>query len=100
MANNPRGNPKLTKGVVLNPHGRPKGTLNKRSEKWNQLCDYLLDDGIDRLQNAMSGLEPKEFIDAYVKILAYIKPKLQSVDTNSTEGIKIIIQNETNDEQS
>jgi hypothetical protein len=94
MGNNQRGNPKLVKGVVLNPHGRPKGTLNKRSEKWNQLCDYLLDDGIDRLQVAMSGLEPKEFIDAYVKILAYIKPKLQSVDTNSSEGIKIIIQNE------
>lgn len=94
MSNSPRGNPKLKKGVVLNPAGRPAGSLNKRSEKWLELCNYLLDDGIDKLQAAMATLEPKEFIDAYVKILCYIKPKLQSVDTNSSEGIKIIIQNE------
>ena len=91
------GNPKLVKGVSLNPAGRPKGAVNKRTEKWHQLCDYLLDEGTERLMNALESLEPKEFVDAYTKILCYIKPKLASVDQNSSEGIRIIITDELND---
>lgn len=89
------GNPMLKKGVSLNPNGRPKGAINKRTEKWLQLCDYLMDEGIERLVVALDKLEPKEFVDAYAKILCYIKPKLSSVDANMQgSGLQIIIKNE------
>ena len=104
MANNEKpkkraGNPKLVKGVSLNPAGRPKGCINKRTEKWHQLCDYLLDEGTERLMNALENLEPKEFVDAYTKILCYIKPKLSSVDANMQgNGLQIVIKNELEDD--
>lgn len=89
------GNPNMKPGVSLNPAGRPKGSINKRTEKWLQLCDYLMDEGIERLMNAMNTLEPKEYVEAYTKILNYIKPKLSSVDSSiSGDGLKIIIKNE------
>lgn len=91
------GNPRFVKGVSGNPKGRVKGSKNKKTEKWMELCDYLMDDGIGRLMDAMGKLEPKEFVDAYSKILNYIKPKLSSVDQNSSEGIRIIITDELND---
>lgn len=89
-----RGNPKLVKGVSGNPAGRPKGAISKTTQKWNQLCDYLMDDGIERLMNALDTLEPKEYVEAYTKILNYIKPKLQSVDANQTTSMRIVIENE------
>ena len=89
-----RGNPKLVKGVSGNPNGRPKGAISKTTQKWNQLCDYLMDDGIERLMNALDTLEPKEYVEAYTKILNYIKPKLQSVDANQTTSMRIVIENE------
>jgi hypothetical protein len=96
----PRGNPALKKGVVMNPAGRPKGAVNVKTEKWFELCNYLMSEGTERLMQVMGELDNKEFVEAYCKILNYIKPKLSNVDTNSTEGIKIVIINETlhNDE--
>lgn len=93
------GNPNLKKGVSLNPNGRPKGAVNKKTEKWHQLANYLLDEGTERLMKALDQLEAKEFVDAYTKILCYIKPKLSSVDANMNgEGLKIIIKNELEDD--
>ena len=93
------GNPNMKPGVSLNPAGRPKGSINKRTEKWLQLCDYLMDPGIDKLMNALDALDPKEYVEAYTKILNYIKPKLSSVDSSiSGEGLKIIIKNELEDD--
>lgn len=90
------GNP-AWKGKSGNPKGRTPGSKNVKTQKWHQLCDYLLDEGTERLMKAMEQLEPKEFVDAYAKILVYIKPKLASVDQNSSEGIRIIITDELND---
>ena len=89
-----RGNPKLVKGVSGNPNGRPKGAISKTTQKWNQLCDYLLDEGTERLMLALEQLEPKEFADAYTRILSFIKPKLNSVDSNQTTQMRIVIENE------
>jgi len=93
---NAKGNPNW-KGKSGNPAGRKKGVVSVKMQKWHMLADYLMDEGMDRLLNAMEQLEPKEFVDAYSKILNYIKPKLSSVDQNSTEGIRIIITNELDD---
>lgn len=90
---NKAGNPNW-KGKSGNPKGRPTGAVNKKTEKWHELCDYLLDEGTERLMRALEQLEPKEFVDAYSKILNYIKPKLQSVEANQTTAMKIVIQNE------
>ena len=90
---NKRGNPNW-KGKSGNPNGRKKGAINVKTEKWHQLCDYLLDEGTERLMLALEQLEPKEFCDAYVRILNYIKPKLNSVEGNQTTQMKIVIENE------
>jgi hypothetical protein len=90
---NKRGNPNW-KGKSGNPEGRKKGSINVKTEKWHELCDYLLDEGTERLMRALEQLEPKEFVDAYSKILNYIKPKLQSVEGNQTTQMKIVIENE------
>src|SRR5215207_7998665 len=39
----PRGNPNLTKGVILNPHGRPPGSKNKLSRSVKETIQRVAD---------------------------------------------------------
>ena len=39
----PRGNPNLTKGVILNPHGRPPGSKNKFSRSVKEIIQRVAD---------------------------------------------------------
>lgn len=68
---------KFEKGKSGNPKGRPKGTKNKRGEIVDALA-RLVDDNLQRLQNDLDELEPRERVRAITGLMAYVVPKLQA----------------------
>ena len=70
--------------------GKEKGTPNKKTMLLDTFCQDIVEGGIDRFKEAMDTLSeknPKMFVDAYLTLLEYVKPKLARHDTTvDTKG--------------
>lgn len=63
-----------------NPAGRPKGASNKEVKELRERVKQLLDSTFDQVVEDMAELEPKERIQAYIKLLEFALPRLKSID--------------------
>ena len=64
--------------------GRPKGAVNKGTEKIRQTIAKLTDQKFHHLETAFESLReenPAKYLELYLKLLEYTTPKLRSVDT-------------------
>ena len=75
---------KFEKGISGNPSGRPVGSRNKASGRLRELITDFLEQRFNGVVNDFEELEPKERVKAYLDLLQYGVPKLQSV-SNSVE---------------
>ena len=75
MANNPNVLANL-KPFKKGEGGRPKGTKNKATEAWHLLKDDIINVHTERFNSVLMSLDNDKFIDTYLKILEYFKPKL------------------------
>ena len=62
--------------------GRQKGTPNKATAVSKELIADILSDYYDtgKLRDDMKALEPKERVDAMIKLASFVVPKPQAVD--------------------
>lgn len=63
-----------------NPKGRPKGKSNKDVKELRDRVKQLLDATFDQVVEDMAELEPKDRVNAYMKLLEFSLPKLKSID--------------------
>ena len=65
--------------------GRTKGTLNRTTAETKELLQKIVSNELDNISDLLAKLEPKERIDAVIKLLPYIVPKQSeiAVDTNN-----------------
>ena len=66
-----------------NPAGRPKGAPNKKNEQWLLLHESITGTHTERFNEILAGLamtEPEKFLDTYLRILEYFKPRLQRAE--------------------
>lgn len=66
-------------GQSGNPRGRAKGIGNKKTEALREAIQTILDNNIDRVQEDLEQLEPKDRLMFLDKLLAYALPKMQSI---------------------
>lgn len=71
--------------------GREPGTPNKLTGDMREKLQSLLNDNIDRVQDDLDNLQPKDRLQVIEKLLSYVLPKLQaqSIDidfTNMTDS--------------
>jgi len=71
------------KGNSGNPNGRPQGAKGKKTELWEELGRYFVEDGAERVKKIMSKSSDKEFLMYYDKLLEYFKPKLQRTEVKA-----------------
>lgn len=65
--------------------GKQKGTPNKKTLVLETFCQDIIEGGIPRFNEAMNTLaekNPQKYIDSYLQLLEYVKPKLARQDIN------------------
>jgi hypothetical protein len=68
---------------VRNANGRPKGALNKTSIQTKELIEKLVSSELKNIDGLLEQLEPKERVDAIIKLLAYVIPKNSHIEIDS-----------------
>ena len=61
--------------------GRKPGTPNRVTGDLRQRIQQLLDEQFDNLQADFKALDPKERVNAFIRLLEYTTPKLQRTET-------------------
>lgn len=60
--------------------GRTKGTKNKKTLVLDSFCQVIIDGGIEKFQKELKQLDGKDYINAYLQLLEYVKPKLSRAE--------------------
>ena len=65
--------------------GRTAGTVNKTTAETKELLQKIVSNELDHIEGMLNKLEPKERIDAVIKLLPYIVPKQSeiAIDANN-----------------
>ena len=73
----------------INREGRKPGSKNKRTDLWNDLASYIENDGAYKVKDYLNSIkDPAEHYDAWLKVLNYIKPKMQSTQASNDDNSK------------
>jgi hypothetical protein len=79
-----KGKPGPGKGKTNNPNGRPKGTPNKTTQEAKEFLQAILYDEFDNIKDSLARARADNdarYIDALVKLLAFIMPKQTDITT-------------------
>lgn len=92
----PKGENSFQKGKEKTG-GRTKGAGNKKTEQWEQFSEYCLNGGLERFKQELNTLDGEKYVNAFLSLLEYHKPKLARTQTeleiqdNTVKVIKTII---------
>lgn len=70
--------------------GRQLGTPNKKTEQWELFTRYLLEGGLQKLEQELMALSGKDYVNAMVNLLEYHKPKLNRSEMTGPGGSDLI----------
>lgn len=73
----------------LKTGGRTKGVANKTTAETKEIIQKIVSNELDNIETLLKLLEPKERIDAVIKMLPYIVPKQQEVDLKEDKIVHI-----------
>ena len=81
----------IQKGEVRNPKGKPKGALSQKRKAWELIGESLMNECSDKFMVEMNKLEGTAYINAFLNIMEYFKPKLSRSEVLSqNENIETI----------
>ena len=69
--------------------GKQKGSKNKKTVQWDILGESIMNEHTEKFNTELAKLNDKDFMDMYIKVLEYFKPKQNRTDI-TTKGEKII----------
>lgn len=77
--------------IGIKTGGRVKGTPNRTTAETKELLQKIVSNQINGINDLLEQLEPKERIDAIIKLLPYIVPKQSEVSVIDNEQPKELI---------
>lgn len=81
----------LPKGKTNNPNGRPAGSKNEKTKQWEALGESIMSvhtEAFNRILTEKMEGDPDTFLDLYLKVLEYFKPKLARTETKTEISVK------------
>lgn len=66
--------------------GKKKGTKGKRTLILNTFAEYIVEGGMEKFQTELNKLTGKDYVQSYLAIFEYVKPKLARQEVKSTGG--------------
>lgn len=64
------------KGQSGNPNGKPKGAISEKTKFWNELKEFMANEGAEKFKTELMKLEGSAFVTAFNNSLEYFQPKL------------------------
>ena len=71
--------------------GRPKGSVNKSSNEIRETFQFLLSNNLEKIQDDLNELEPRDRIKLLLDLASFIIPKMKSVDLKAEKAETILI---------
>lgn len=82
----------LPKGKTNNPKGRPVGIRSEKAVQWDMIKETFMTSHTERANRVLASLDDEKFLDAYMKMLEYFKPKLARSENTNTNDTKVTIE--------
>ena len=79
------------KGKTGNPNGRPTGSKNVKTEQWEALGHALVSKHSGRANAILEACDDEVFMDNYIKLIEYFKPKQSRTEVKQDGPIETII---------
>lgn len=77
------------KGKTGNPNGRPKGSINKSTQKIRLAYATLLEDNLQQMQNDLKAINKPEIrLKLLIEMSKFVVPALSSVSIDASEEAK------------
>lgn len=74
------------KGKTGNPNGRPKGSINKSTQKIRLAYAKLLEENVDKIQKDLDAIEkPEVRLKLLIDMSKFVVPALSSVNIEASE---------------
>lgn len=87
-----------SKGNNYNPNGRPQGAKSKKTIQWEYFAEYCMSEGLERFQTELNKLRGKEYVNAFLHLMEFFKPKHSRKDNQQSfeqKPIPIMFVNQT-----
>ena len=60
--------------------GKQKGTISEKTKFWNEMKDFMVNEGAERFKEELMRLKGSQFVYAYSNALEYFQPKLSRAE--------------------
>ncbi len=67
---------------------RPVGSKNSKTEEWEIFRMHCLSGGLKKFQEELGKLEKRDYVESFIKLLEFHKPKLARTDGTIETVIK------------
>lgn len=82
------GRPGRIPGTVKKVAGRTKGTPNKTTAELRQLVASIVEKNIDKVNDDLAAMQPKDRVAMLEKLMAYVLPRMQAITANVSAGVE------------
>ena len=65
---------------------KPVGAISQKTKAWEELGEYIAQDGAQRYMVALKRLEDDKFVDRFEHVLEFFKPKLARKEVTGSNG--------------
>ena len=68
--------------------GKPKGAKSKKTLVLDAFAQHVVEGGMDKFMKELNSLKGVAYVNAYMAIFEYVKPKLARIEGNVDGEIK------------